>query len=194
MGIFTRSECLLEFLVEICDLLVVVRLVLFVLLAGVPREREVSFVSVVIEGEELVVLVLGNIVVLVVVTSGAGEREAEPHGTGSLQAIHARGHAPLLLVGAALGVGQGLPMKCSGQALPGGSAWEEVARQLLHREPVVRKILVDRVNYPVAITPGVGPRAIFLVAIRIGVTRLVQPMSTPSFTEVGGAKQFIDKF
>ena len=121
LGVLARSHQFLQFLVEIRHLLVVGRLVLFVFFEGVSGECVIGFVTVIVEGEESVVLVLGDVVVLVVVTAGAGQGESEPHGAGGLEAIHYCGHTPLLLVGAALGVGQGLPMKCSGEALFRGS-------------------------------------------------------------------------
>ena len=74
MIVFAGGRQLLEVFLESGDLLVVDRFGLFVITqSGLGTgQREGCLVSVVGKREELVVLVLGNVIVLVVVTTGAG--------------------------------------------------------------------------------------------------------------------------
>ncbi len=168
------------------------RLVLFVFREGSRGGGKgvVGLIPVVVEGEELVVFVLGDVVVFVVVATGAGQGEAEPGRAGCLEAVHDCGYAPLFLVGAALGVGQRLPVKGGGQTLFRGGLGKKVAGQLLDRELVVGKIFVDGLDHPVAITPGVGTCPVFLVSVRIRVTGYVEPVASPSLPEMRRGKQF----
>src|SRR5690349_10157469 len=58
---------------------------------------------------------------------------------------------------------------------------------------VVRKVAVERADYPVAIEPYLA-NGIFLVAVRIGVAGRVEPDASPAFSIVRRGKQTIDLF
>src|SRR5205823_6942148 len=81
---------------------------------GGGGEFDFSFIGGVEEGEELVILALGDGVVRVVVAAGAADGEAEPDGAGGFDAIENRLDAELLGIDAAFLVGQGLAMDGGG--------------------------------------------------------------------------------
>jgi hypothetical protein len=82
----------------------------------------------------------------------------------------------LLLVGAALGVGQGLPVEGGREDLVGRGLFEEIARELLDREAIEGQVVVDRIDDPVAVTPGVGAMIVLFITVTVGVAGAVEPM------------------
>ena len=67
-------------------------------------------------------------------------------------------------------------------------AGQEVAGELLDREPVERQVAVDGVDHPVAVGPH-RPLGVDGVAVGIGITRLIEPVPTPPLTVVGRGEQ-----
>ena len=132
-------------------------------------------------------------VVLVRVALGAAHGQPQPHAAGRGHAIEDRLDAKLLLVGAAFGVGQRLPMKGRGQPVQRRRAVEQVAGQLLDREPVERQVRIHRVDHPIAIPPGIGPRIVFLIAVGVGIAGHVEPVPAPALAEVGRIEQPVDQ-
>ena len=125
---------------------------------GRLRRAQVDLVGVVEEGEELVVLALRQRVVLVVVALGAADRQAEPDRRRRVDAVDDRLDAELLLVDAALVVGQRVAVEAGGQLLREAGAGQQVAGQLLDGELVERQVAVEGADDPVAVAPGVRPR------------------------------------
>ena len=69
------------------------------------RNVGAGFVAVVEVGEQLIIFLLCELIVLVIVAARAADSQSEPDGTQGLLAIHHRSDAPLLLVSTTLGVG-----------------------------------------------------------------------------------------
>ncbi len=131
---------------------------------------------------ELVVFLIRERVVLVAVALGAAHRQAHPDLHRGVDAVLDRGHAELLVVGSAFGVGHRVAMKGRGDLLVEGRAWQQVAGDLLDGELVVGKVAVQGVDDPVAIAPD-GAERIGAVAGGIGVTCQVQPHPCPPLAE-----------
>ena len=70
-------------------------------------------------------------------------------------------------------------------------ARQHVAGDLLDRELVERQVAVERVDHPVAILPDAAP-VVFLVSVRVGVAREIQPRPRPPFAVVRRGQQPID--
>ena len=78
----------------------------------------------------------------------------------------------------------------AGGVQPGGV--EEVPRDLLADELVVRKIGVEAVDHPIAVPPGIGNGEIELVAAGLAIADDVEPVAGKPFAEVGGCEQPVD--
>src|SRR5581483_2924185 len=70
---------------------------------------------------------------------------------------------------------------------------ELVARDLLNDKLIVRKILVEGFDDPIAIIPD-EPWLVLFKAIGVGVTRGVQPNPAPTLTVMRRGKQALDLF
>ena len=68
---------------------------------------------------------------------------------------------------------------------------KEITGELLDGELIERLIAVDGIDDPVAVAPGMGADAVLFVAITIGVTGEVEPMSAPAFSEMGRGEEFV---
>ena len=69
--------------------------------------------------------------------------------------------------------------------MPSRRAGEEhVAGELLLDEPVVRLVGVERADDVVAVRPGVGPRLVLVVAVRLAVVDDVEPVPRPALAVV----------
>ena len=157
------------------------------------RHFALDFVAVVEEREQPVVLVVRDRVVLVRVALGTADRQPQPDAAGGGHAIEDRLDAKLLLVGAPFGVGERLAVKGRGQPLARRRARQQVAGQLLDREAIERHVGVDRVDHPIAIPPGVGPRVVLLIAVGVGIAGQVEPVPAPAFAEVRRVQQPLDQ-
>ena len=140
------------------------------------------------KGQDLVVLALRERVVLVFVTAAAAERRAHPHLHRRVDPVHHGLDPELLVVGSALRVGHGVAMKARGDALGERRILQQIAGQLLDREPVKRQVTIERFDHPVAIPPD-RAAGILLVAVRVGVPRQIQPQSGPSLAVVRAVEQ-----
>ena len=68
-----------------------------------------------------------------------------------------------------------------------------VAGQLIGHEPVVRHVVVEGVDHPVAIPPNVWLQLIALVAARLSEADEVEPVPRPAFAVMLGSEQFINQ-
>ena len=139
---------------------------------------------------QLVVVFLRDRVVLVIVTSGASDGQPEEHradGIGDvvenllaalhqvagvafirIVAIERRGHACVRVVGP-----------------------QFIAGNLFTDEPVVRLVLVERLNDVVAILPDVRAGFVGLEALALGIAGQIEPVSGPALAVVGRRQQAI---
>ena len=135
-------------------------------------------------GEELVVLTLRDRVVLVAVTLRTAHRQPHPDLERRIHAVLHSGDAKLFVVGSALVVDHRVAMEGSRENLLGRRVGEQVASELLARELVIRQVAVVGVDQPVSVTPH-RAHQVFLVALRVGIARDVEPHPCPTFTECG---------
>ena len=141
---------------------------------------------------ELVVLLLRERVVLVIVTPAAADGQAEPHGAGRLDSVEDVLDARLLGDPAALAVERMVAVKARRDLLVESRVRQQVARQLLDGELIERHVRVQGVDGPVAPRPH-RPRAVSLIAVRVGITRRVEPVEHHSLTIAWRCEQPIDK-
>ena len=120
-------------------------------------------------------------------TLGAAHRQPQPDRPGGIDAVLDGGGAELLVVGPPFGIGHRVAVEGRGHALVEGRAGKQVARELFDGELIIREVVVEGVDDPVAVAPdraqGVGA-----VPGRVGVARQVEPDARPALA-VGGVFQ-----
>ena len=77
---------------------------------------------------------------------------------------------------------------CSG----GGVGGQDVARQLLPYEAVVRHVVVERADHVVPVAPGVRVAVVLIAAGGVGIARHVEPVAAPALAVAGRAQQALD--
>ena len=148
--------------------------------------------AVVEEGVEAVVLLVGDRIVLVGVTLGAVQGEAQPGGShGRDPVFHGLGTV-FLGITAAFVVDLGVAVEPGGDALGEGRSRQQIARQLVDGELVEGLIAVEGLDHPLAIGPD-GPGQIHLIAIRIGIAGQVEPAAGHVFSVVRRGEQPVDQ-
>ena len=155
------------------------------LLSGRVRQsrRVVAAVRVLALVEErikLVVLLLRDRVILVGVALRAAHRQPHPHLHRCVHPVANRLGAKLLVVGATLGVRLGVAMERRREQLVARWLRQQVAGQLLDGELVVRHILIECLDHPVAIFPDDAQR-VRAVAGRVRITGEIKPNPRPAF-------------
>ena len=145
-------------------------------------------VVVVEEGEQLVVILLQDRVELVVVALRALDRQAQHAFADGVHAVEHRLHAELLRVGAAFFVDHRVAEKTGGNNLILRCVRKLVARELLGDELIVRQVAVECVHHPVAIERHVA-RLVFLEAVRVRITRRIEPLAAPLLAVMRRRKQ-----
>ena len=164
---------------------------LHLLLRGV--RRDLRFVAVIQKCEDAVVFFLFQWIVLVVVALSALDGDAKDPLSDGVHAIKHRLHAELFRINAALFVQHGVAQEACGHDLVLGRAGEHVTRDLLKDELVVRQILVECVDDPIAVEPHVARHVLFK-AVGISVARRVEPLSTPFLAVVHGPEEPVHLF
>ena len=140
--------------------------------------------DVVEEGEELVEILLCDRVELVAVAAGAGERQAQPDRCRCIDAIDDVLDGVLLGDDAPLAVATMVAIEPGRDPLVEGWRRQQIAGELLDREPVERQIAVVGIDHPVAPPPH-DARAVGLIAAGVGVPGRVQPSAGQSLTDGG---------
>jgi len=129
-----------------------------------------------------VVVLRGDWVVFVVVAAGA--LEGERHETGA-DGVHAVGNAVLAeffghraaFVGFAVDAAEG-----GGEFLVAGGVWQKVAGELLTDKLVERQVVIEGLDHPIAVGPGVHVH-VGLIAKGVGVTRDIKPRRRHALAE-----------
>ena len=135
------------------------------------------------EGQKLIILLLGEGIVFVIVALRATQCGAEPNRGRGIGTVDERFPIGLFLIDAAFLVEHRIPVETSGYLLIHAGVRQKVARDLFDREPIVRHVAIERLNDPVPIFPD-GAAAVRFIAIRVGVTRQVEPRPRPSLSIV----------
>ena len=122
----------------------------------------------------------------------AADRQAKPDSSRRVDPIDGRGVAELLDVDAPLLVDHRVAMKTGGDSLVEGRARKQVAGDLLNGEAVKRHVVVEGPDDPVAVGPD---RAfpVFLIAIGIGVTGAIEPVSAPALAVMRRGEKPLDQ-
>src|SRR3989442_14393972 len=100
-------------------------------------------------------------------------------------------HAELLWVDAAFLVDHGVAQVAGGDDLVLGGVGEQVAPDLFNDESVVGQVLVERVDYPIAVKPNFAA-LVFFKAVRICVACGIQPDAAPALPVVRRSQEAID--
>ena len=157
---------------------------------------ERGLILIVEDGEHSEILLVRNRIELVVVALRAGDGQPEERRAGGRQPVHDRLDAELLLVDAALLVDLRIAMKAGGdrgvRVLGDGVSGQHVPSDLFDDKLIERQVAVQRVDHPVAVQPD-RARRVDAVAVRIRVTRHVQPPTRPAFTVVRRIEQPCDE-
>lgn len=138
--------------------------------------------------EDLKVLVLGDGVVFVAVTLGAGHGRAHPHGEGRVDAVHHGGDAKLLVAGAAFVLRHRVAVKGRGDELVLAWLGQQVPGDLFDSELVEGKVAIERLQQPVPVSPNFA-RLVAGVTRTVRITGQVQPERGPMLPEGGLGQQ-----
>ena len=152
---------------------------------------ESLLVEVVEHCEQLVKLPLTDRVILVIVTTGAAQREPHPDRAHRLHAIDDVLRPPLLVERPTLGIDAMVAVEPGREHLAPGGIRQQVTGKLFHGELVVRHVVVKRLDHPVA----PGPLAVFevvVIAVTVAITRAVEPPDRHAFAKTGRLQQSID--
>ena len=147
---------------------------------------------------QCVVILRGNCVELVVVTTGAGNGEAEERFGEDVDLVvnelelmmadvNGRMH---LLAEPVLGRAQERFIAAVGRV--GSGVWQQITRDLFARELIKGQVRVEGAHQVIPVLPGAQHRIIELVPQRLGVTHFVEPMPRPTLTKVRRLEQPID--
>src|SRR5260370_18482749 len=115
-------------------------------------------------------------------TLGATYCEAQPHRAHSGSPVDQVFEPELCVINTALAIRQSIAVKSSGNFLFGSSVGKLVAGDLLDGEAVKGHVAVEGFDHPLAITPGVRARPVFLVPVGIGVACFIYPLPRPLFS------------
>ena len=121
-------------------------------------------------GEQSVVVIQRNRIVLVIVTPGAGHRQTEPRGGCRFHLIEDVLDAVLFRDPSAFAIDHMVPVEPGGNPLRDGRIGNHVACELFNGELIVRHVVIERLHHPIAPRPH-GSRLIALVTIRVRISR-----------------------
>ena len=155
------------------------------------RGIDVALFHVVLEGEELVVLLLADGVELVIVALGAAYGQAEEHGAERIGAVDGLFEAGFGAIDAAFPIRESVAVEAGGYTLFGGGVREQVAGYLLGYEFVIGHVAVERVDHPISVAPGMRAGEVFFVSVAIGVAGKIEPGAGPFFAVVRGGQQAV---
>ncbi len=155
-------------------------------------DRNVRLVAVVQEGEDPVVLFLFQRIILVVVALGALDGQAEDPLADAVHTVEHGLHPELLRIDAPFFVDHRVAQEARGDELVLAGAGEQVTGDLLDDELAIGEVPVQGMNDPVAICVDLAG-LVFLVAIRVGITRGVEPDPPPSLAVLGRVEEPVNQ-
>ena len=160
---------------------------------GTPSQiiDEPLLIEIVEQGEQLIKLALTDRVILVIVTAGTAQCEAHPDRAHCLHTIDDVLSAPFLIESPALGVDAMVTIEPGRKHLALGGVRQQVASKLLHGELIVRHVVVERLNHPVAPRP-LAVFEIVVVAVTVPVPRAVEPPDGHPFAKTRRLQQPVD--
>ena len=160
---------------------------------GLRRQRHFGFDIAEQRRLELVVVLLRNRIELVVVAPRAVDRQPERAFADRADDLVEVVVAPLGVVLLAEQDARSHAEKAGGDQAVVGPAVHLVAGDLLDQKPVVRLVLVERLDHVVAVAPRVGTMCVVFEAARISVTGDVQPHPAVALAVVRRRQQPVDQ-
>ena len=148
------------------------------------RRVDIDFVGVVEEREKAVVVLLRDRVELVVVALRAADGQAHPNRADGAGAVDDFFEAELFDLDASLAILKRVAVEARGDFLFGRCVFEQVTGYLFSGELVEGYVVVERVDDPMPVSPGVRTNKILLVAVAVGVACQVEPLHRPLFAVV----------
>ena len=135
-----------------------------------------------------------------IVTAGAGQRQAQQSSTDGVHAVF-----PLIGVSVLqnefrqchfLVIRRGEPLKAECRVIFRTGLFKEIRRELPHDEFVIRNVVVQRLNDPVSIPPGMRIRPVVRSHVRVvfRVAGDVEPVPRPSLAIARRIQQPINQF
>src|ERR1051326_3964004 len=113
-------------------------------------------------------------------TLSAAQRDAEEDLGRRVHPVDHSLDAILLLIDAALAIGQRVAMKARRHLLIAGRLWKKIAGQLLDDELIVGQVAIERADDPVAPAPGERAAGVLFIAVAVGVAGEVEPVAAPA--------------
>ena len=126
------------------------------------------------------------------VALGTADGESHPDVHRRVDAIFHGRHAELFVVGSPLRVRHRVAIEGGGHELLVRRPGQQVARQLLDRKLVERRVRVERVDHPIAIEPD-RPQRVGGVTGRVGIAGQVEPGTCAPLTERRVGQHSIDE-
>src|SRR5262245_20900171 len=118
-----------------------------------------------------------------VMTLRTGDGRSEPDSGSCIDAIDDRLPARFFIIDTTFLIEHGVAMKPGGDQLSIRRLRQHIAGELFDRELIERHVFVKGIDYPITIFPD-HSRAIFFVAVGIGITRQVEPRSRPPLAKM----------
>ena len=162
-------------------------------LFGGRIDRNIGFVRIVEEGENLVVFFLLDGIELVVVALGTLNGDAQNAFADRFHPVEHGLHAELFGIDAAFFVDHRIAQKAGRDDLILCGVGFHIAGNLVDNKLVVGQIVIEGVDHPVAIEPH-RARGVLFITVGIGVARRVEPDARPAFAVVGRREQTIHLF
>ena len=153
-------------------------------------EIQIEFVRIIHERHHLKILTMRDRIVFVRVALRAAEREAEPRRARRRHAVGHGVEAKLQRVNSAFFVQHRVAVKAGRHLLLARRPRQQVARDLLDGELIKRHVRVQRIDHPVAPRPDAA-LAVLFVAVRVCVTREVEPPARPALAVLRRGEQLV---
>ena len=126
-----------------------------------------------------------------IVAAGAVDGQPEERLTGGGDEIVEPVVARLEPVGR-LVVPEPEPVVAGGDKIVGGRIGDLVAGELLEREAIERRVIIEGPDDVIAVAPGMGLVAVALEGVRLGIAHQIEPVPPPLLTVVRRSEEPID--
>ena len=128
-------------------------------------------------GGHRIEVLLRDRVKLVVVAGGAVRREAQPDPGSRRHAVIGIHRQIFVSDGATLGGGDVAAMEARGDQLLARWVWQQIARDLLHRESIKAHVLIEGTDHPIAIRPHLAV-CVMMNPMRVAIACRIQPVAS----------------
>ena len=122
---------------------------------------------------------------------GTPHRQSHPNLQRRIDTVFHGRDSELLIIGPPFIIAQGRPMERRGDTLSHRGTFKQISGELFDGELIVRHIVVERMNHPIAVGPKI-PCQILLVPFGIGVASQIEPQAAPMLPETWMDEQLLD--